>query len=193
MSLNTDFYFRMFMRVKKSPSGCMKSLIKYSQVHQCRECQSFWLQPLGTESSPNKFKAASVSAPQKCLTCDSNIAINGPIWNQRLHNIDFCRKVKDSLDNRNYFDALKTSDRIKLTLQNIIDEEPLQDQPLNYRIGSLCKDISASVPHKSTFLYSLNQYGYRAFQTYYNPDRWKTDAPPEVLYDIMKHTKWHDN
>ena len=35
----------------------------------------------------------------------------------------------------------------------------------------------------------MNQLGYKALQTYYSPKLWKTDAPPEVIYDIVKSYK----
>jgi tRNA G26 N,N-dimethylase Trm1 len=31
--------------------------------------------------------------------------------------------------------------------------------------------------------------GYKAVQTYYDHTLWKTDAPPEVIYDIVKSHK----
>ncbi len=35
--------------------------------------------------------------------------------------------------------------------------------------------------------------GYKAIQTYYNAKQWKTNAPPEVLYDLFKAFKIHLN
>ena len=34
-------------------------------------------------------------------------------------------------------------------------------------------------------MFAINQYGYKAVQTYYNSKLWKTNAPPEILYDIF--------
>ena len=42
-------------------------------------------------------------------------------------------------------------------------------------------------------MFAINQYGYKAVQTYYNSKLWKTNAPPEVLYDIFKSYKWFLN
>ena len=35
----------------------------------------------------------------------------------------------------------------------------------------------------------MNQLGYKAVQTYYSSKLWKTNAPPEVIYDIFKAYK----
>lgn len=39
----------------------------------------------------------------------------------------------------------------------------------------------------------MSQYGYKAVQTYYDATLWKTNAPPEVLYDLFKAHKIQTN
>jgi len=47
ISLTVDFYVRLFIRVKDSAIECHKSISRYSTVHQCMSCESFYLQRLG--------------------------------------------------------------------------------------------------------------------------------------------------
>ena len=49
LSLTVDFYVRLFIRIKDSPLGCHSSILKYSSVYQCIDCESFYLQPIGRE------------------------------------------------------------------------------------------------------------------------------------------------
>jgi tRNA (guanine26-N2/guanine27-N2)-dimethyltransferase len=49
VSLSVDFYVRLFIRVRDSPIECHRSIVKYSSVYQCIDCESYWLQPLGRE------------------------------------------------------------------------------------------------------------------------------------------------
>lgn len=49
MSLTVDFYVRLFIRIKDSPIQCHRSIVKYSSVYQCIDCEAFYLQPLGRE------------------------------------------------------------------------------------------------------------------------------------------------
>lgn len=49
ISLTVDFYVRLFIRVKNGPAVCHQSLLKYSHVYQCNDCESFYLQPMGRE------------------------------------------------------------------------------------------------------------------------------------------------
>mmetsp|Transcript_14412 Transcript_14412/g.24569 ORF Transcript_14412/g.24569 Transcript_14412/m.24569 type:complete len:126 (+) Transcript_14412:1339-1716(+) len=44
-------------------------------------------------------------------------------------------------------------------------------------------------PDKREFVFALSQLGYKAVQTYYNSDNWKTDAPPEVIYEVLRAYK----
>jgi tRNA (guanine26-N2/guanine27-N2)-dimethyltransferase len=49
LSLTVDFYIRLFIRVRNGLQECHKSILKYSQVYQCTDCESFYLQSLGRE------------------------------------------------------------------------------------------------------------------------------------------------
>lgn len=44
--------------------------------------------------------------------------------------------------------ALKTKGRIKGILGGILDEEPLQDYPLNFNLHDVCSTIRAQNPEK---------------------------------------------
>mgnify|MGYP000940867795 CR=1 FL=1 len=84
---------------------------------------------------------------------------------------------------------LGTTKRIQSILTGIIDEFPLQNVPLNFDTAFICSSIKSHVPDKRNFVYAMKKLGYNAIQTYYNPKYWKTDAPPEVLYDVFKAYK----
>lgn len=47
VSLTVDFYVRCFIRIKDSPSGCQKSISRYSHINQCTACETFYLQKMG--------------------------------------------------------------------------------------------------------------------------------------------------
>ena len=49
MSLTVDFYIRLFIRIKTAAAECHHSIRKYSYIHQCTCCESFYLQPMGEE------------------------------------------------------------------------------------------------------------------------------------------------
>ena len=99
----------------------------------------------------------------------------------------FVRRLLASAERKDC--SLKTVGRIKGILGGIIDEEPLQDRPLNFNLHDVCSTIRAQNPDKAKIHSAFASLGYKLCQTYYNGDLWKTDAPPEVVYDIFKAWK----
>ena len=71
-----------------------------------------------------------------------------------------------------------------------MDEEPLQYQPLSYNFQDVASNLRATNPSKKQVYSAFSSLGYKLCQTYYSGDLWKTDAPPEVIYDIFK--KWKE-
>ena len=129
-----------------------------------------------------------ITVPSCCKVCDGALTIGGPIWNQPIHDASFAKRLLKVVRAQQEV-KLKTSKRIQAILTGIIDEEPLEHIPLNIDLDFLCSSIKCVNPGKSEFIYAMNQLGYKARQTYYSPKLWKTDAPPEVIYDIVKSYK----
>mmetsp|Transcript_38634 Transcript_38634/g.58798 ORF Transcript_38634/g.58798 Transcript_38634/m.58798 type:complete len:106 (+) Transcript_38634:1218-1535(+) len=84
---------------------------------------------------------------------------------------------------------LGTKQRIKAILTGVLDEIPVQHIPLNYDFNGLCSSLKMPNPDKREFIYGLQQLGHKAVQTYYSPEKWKIDAPPSVIYDVLKEYK----
>ena len=236
MCLTVDFYIRLFIRVKDSPIKCHHSLLNYSSVYQCTDCESFYLQPLGRmlpisdkkkqavdakkykkgkdekdeeepaeeeekkqaekdENRPMKVACPRITVPAECISCDGALTIGGPIWTAKMHDVTFVKRLMKLVKNQEKTKEvnLGTSKRILGILTGILDEEPLEHVPLNYDLNFIASSLRVHNPSKQQFLYALSQYGYSAVQTYYSGKLWKTDAPPEVLYDLFKRFKYHSN
>jgi tRNA (guanine26-N2/guanine27-N2)-dimethyltransferase len=189
VSLTVDFYVRLFIRVHDSLSACQKSISKYSNIHQCINCESFYLQRLGIHTKETisvKGGAETVSArrrekkaglkeghnqaevekeevkqtefekivcaknevPQKCGTCGSPLMIGGPIWNDKIHDIDFVKKMHEtaSTDEAKKFGTIG---RIKGILGGIIDEEWLAHKPLSFDLNQICSNLKVCNPTKN--------------------------------------------
>ena len=85
--------------------------------------------------------------------------------------------------------SLKTAGRLKGILGGILDEEPLQEQPLSYSLHDICGMLRTQNPPKEKIHAAFASLGFRVCQTYYDAQLWKTDAPPEAIYDILKKHK----
>lgn len=188
ISLTVDFYVRLFIRVHDSLSDCQKSISKYSNIHQCVHCETFYLQRLGLhiketvqvksadtvsarrrekkalsklpdeqekakeeeikETELEKIVCAKTEVPQKCGNCGGQLNIGGPIWNGKIHDIDFVKKLHETASSD---EAKKygTIGRIKGILGGIIDEEWLAHKPLSYDLNQICSNLKVSNPTKA--------------------------------------------
>ena len=70
-------------------------------------------------------------------------------------------------------------------LLSVISEE-LPDCPLYYTTGSLCATVKCNQPSFTTLRSAFLHAGYRVSVSHANQDAVKTDAPPSVVWDIMR-------
>lgn len=105
-----------------------------------------------------------------------------------MHNVEFAKRVmKAAVEQKK-----TTWKRIQALMTGIIDEQPLENYPLSFNFSMMCSSLSSSNMDKRQFVYAMNKTGHKVIQTYYSPTQWKTDAPPEIIYDVFKAFKHHD-
>lgn len=186
LSLSIDFYIRVFVRVYTSPSIVKETASKLSYVWQSTGCDAFWLQPVGSigaASGAKKYNAGRGPAvPQQCPISDGKFAMGGPIWNRRLHDPDAVKAIFDGIKaNKEQYPAHAKV----LGLLTAVQEE-LLDSPLYYTISSLARTFKATSPKMALLRNALVNAGYAASPTHCNKEGIKTDAPPQVVFDIMR-------
>ena len=49
----------------------------------------------GDKKVVDKFQVARMSLPNRCTTCEGPLALGGPIWNGKIHDIDFVQRLLD--------------------------------------------------------------------------------------------------
>lgn len=145
---------------------------------------------VGGKQVKKKFSVAKFEVPSKCYTCDGTLQMGGPIWNQKIHDIDFVKRLIDVARNCSTGASsevkLGTSERIQAVLTGIIEEDILGSQPLSYDFNHIQSELKVHNPKKSQLIAAFRSVDYMAVQTYYSPKLYKTNAPPEVVYDIFK-------
>ncbi len=100
--------------------------------------------------------------------------ICGPIYLGSLYNKEYVVKlIENSSDLEN----------LRKFLEKIIKEEEI---PLYYDYQELCDIISLSPPPRRRIIKALKKKGYLASETHINPYGIKTNAPYEVLIDVIK-------
>ena len=186
LCLAINFYVRIFVRItdKKQPSKITAgttSLCFYSPS----SC-SFWLQPMGLIKAKNTSKTivpASLELPNDSshdpLTGGS-LKIGGPVYTGPLFDHSFIDSVMAEIRNNRY---LKTEDRVRAVLNTAKAEI---DAPFYYDFSQLCGIVAASCPSRAIVVGALEKMGYQVSITHCERGNFKTTAPPEALWDIVR-------
>eukprot|EP00238_Polyblepharides_amylifera_P013116 CAMPEP_0196574958 /NCGR_PEP_ID=MMETSP1081-20130531/4548_1 /TAXON_ID=36882 /ORGANISM="Pyramimonas amylifera, Strain CCMP720" /LENGTH=566 /DNA_ID=CAMNT_0041893121 /DNA_START=128 /DNA_END=1828 /DNA_ORIENTATION=- len=188
LSVSVDFYVRVFVRVYTAPEQAKWSATKLSYCYQCVGCESLHTQALA-RACPTRDKkgvrfmpglAPSVEA--KCGQCGWDFNMGGPFWMAPLHDQDFTKRLLGSLeaDKDRYGGYGKVHG-----LLTAVGEE-LNDVPLFMTIHSMSATLKCTPPPANLFRSALINAGYRASTAHCNPLAMKTNAPMDVMWDIMR-------
>ncbi|KAL8904399.1 MAG: hypothetical protein Q9207_003295 [Kuettlingeria erythrocarpa] len=138
LSLNIDFYVRLFVRIKRAPIEvkCLanKTMIVYNCDQGCGAFSTQYLAHTREKEAKNgdKFHTQSLaqgpSTTPECEHCGFKTHIAGPMWGGPLHNPHFISRILDllpSLDSEVY----STIPRIEGMLTLALNETLFQETP----------------------------------------------------------------
>ncbi|XP_057447743.1 tRNA (guanine(26)-N(2))-dimethyltransferase 2-like [Lotus japonicus] len=186
LSVRMDFYIRVFVRIYTSANAMKSTPLKLSYVYQCTGCDSFHLQPLGRSISKNTsvrhLPAYGPVVPQECNDCGKKFNMGGPIWSAPIHDQEWVASIL--ADVKRMKDSYPAYDRISAVLTTISEELP--DVPLFLSLHSLCSTLKCTSPSAIIFRSAVINAGYRISGTHVCPLGLKSDAPMDVIWDIMR-------
>ncbi|XP_007489184.1 tRNA (guanine(26)-N(2))-dimethyltransferase isoform X2 [Monodelphis domestica] len=186
LSISADFYIRVFVRVYTGQAKVKASASKQGFVFQCVGCGSFHLQRLGkavNSGGRDKFSAATgPPVGSECEHCGQRHQLGGPLWAEPIHDLDFVGQVLAAVS-RNP-GRFRTSARIRGVLSMVTEELP--DVPLYYTLDQLSSTIRCNTPRLLQLRSALLHAGFRVSLSHACKNAVKTDAPPSVLWDIMR-------
>ena len=184
-----DFYVRLFVRVYESPAEIKKVATKISMVHQCVNCDSFFLRPVATKNG-NKCAPGRMlpNVHPTCSECGGAFSIGGPIWNRPTLNRQFCQEVLHRLEKprlaAGHNSYLTTVPRIRGEMAKALGE--VHGTVLFYDMSSLARRLRCQTVPIANMLAALKSCGYDASQAAAQVDSLKTNAPNNVVMDIMR-------
>ncbi|XP_073124512.1 tRNA (guanine(26)-N(2))-dimethyltransferase 2-like isoform X2 [Henckelia pumila] len=186
LSVQMDFYVRVFVRIYSSASAMKNTPLKLSYVYQCTGCDSFHLQPIGrTVSKNNNVKyhpGFGPVVPQACSDCGKKYNMGGPIWSAPIHDQEWVTSIlADVISAQDNYPAY---DKISAVLTTISEELP--DVPLFLSLHNLGATLKCTSPSAVIFRSAVINAGYRISGSHANPLGLKTDAPMNVIWDIMR-------
>ncbi|KAK9924856.1 hypothetical protein M0R45_033203 [Rubus argutus] len=186
LSFQMDFYVRVFVRVYSSASAMKNTPLKLSYVYQCIGCDSFHLQPIGRTVTKNTsvryLPGFGPVVPQDCSDCGKKFNMGGPIWSAPIHDQEWVTSILS--DVKSMKDRYPAYDRISAVLTTISEELP--DVPLFLSLHNLCATLKCTSPSAVIFRSAVINAGYRISGTHVNPLGLKSDAPMDVIWDIMR-------
>jgi len=190
LSVHMDFYIRVFVRVYTDKKETKSISTKIGMVYQSRGCETFFVQPLGEGKNRDFVRSAASIVPEKCPETDANFCIGGPIWIAPIHNMKFVKNLLGRLEDITHgekgFDATKLGAKklIHGLLLNVSEE--LVDCPLHYELPHMCKRLGIETPSMKLVYSAIINAGYRVSKTHSSAVHIKTDAPSQVMWDILR-------
>ncbi|XP_020092724.1 probable tRNA (guanine(26)-N(2))-dimethyltransferase 1 [Ananas comosus] len=186
LSVHMDFYIRVFVRIYTSASEIKNTPLKLSYVYQCVGCDSFHLQSLGRiVSKNNSVKSApgfGPVVPQECTHCGKKFNMGGPIWSAPIHDQEWVLSMLANV--KAMKEKYPAYDKITSVLTTISEE--LHDVPLFVSLHNLCATLKCTSPSAVMFRSAVINAGYRISGSHVNPLGLKSDAPMDVIWDIMR-------
>ncbi|CAH1443555.1 unnamed protein product [Lactuca virosa] len=186
LSVQMDFYVRVFVRIYTSAGAMKNTPLKLSYVYQCIGCDSFHLQPVGRTVSKNTsvryLPGFGPVVSQECSDCGKKYNMGGPIWSAPIHDQDWVGSIL--ADVKSMKDRYPAFDRISAVLTTVSEELP--DVPLFLSLHNLGGTLKCTSPSAMVFRSAVINAGYRISGTHVNPLGLKTDAPMDVIWDIMR-------
>ncbi|KAI4267856.1 MAG: hypothetical protein LQ337_008156 [Flavoplaca oasis] len=138
LSLNIDFYARLFVRIRRSPADvkflASRTMIVYNCDHGCGSFSTQYLAQTKEreDKSGGKFHTHSLaqapSATPFCDHCGFKTHLAGPMWGGPLHNPHFIVRVLDMLPNLDK-EVYATIPRIEGMLTLALNETLFQESP----------------------------------------------------------------
>lgn len=196
LSVGIDFYLRVFVRVFTSPAEVKKASLKMAYVHQSLGCGSFYLQTAGKYSGDagnGSYQASTgPTCPPVCPETGAAFRLGGPIWSAPMHDMEWVLEALGRAEEQADADAeaktglapLPTTERM-VGLLTAVSEE-LVDVPLHYTLQDMAGTLHCTCPRVDDVKAALINAGYRVSSQHKEPRAFKTDAPPEVMWDIMR-------
>uniref|UniRef100_A0A2P2LIN7 tRNA (guanine(26)-N(2))-dimethyltransferase n=1 Tax=Rhizophora mucronata TaxID=61149 RepID=A0A2P2LIN7_RHIMU len=186
LSVQMDFYVRVFVRIYTSASAMKNTPLKLSYVYQCTGCDSFHLQPVGRTISKNNsvryLPGFGPAVAQECSDCGKKFNMGGPIWSAPIHDQEWLTSILE--DVKQDKDSYPAYNRISAVLTTISEE--LIDVPLFVSLHNLCATLKCTSPSAVIFRSAVLNAGYHISGTHVNPLGLKSDAPMDVIWDIMR-------
>ncbi|OAY73270.1 putative tRNA (guanine(26)-N(2))-dimethyltransferase 1 [Ananas comosus] len=148
-------------------------------------CHEMALRILLASIENNSVKSApgfGPVVPQECTHCGKKFNMGGPIWSAPIHDQEWVLSMLANV--KAMKEKYPAYDKITSVLTTISEE--LHDVPLFVSLHNLCATLKCTSPSAVMFRSAVINAGYRISGSHVNPLGLKSDAPMDVIWDIMR-------
>ena len=121
ISCSIDFYYRVFVRVYKSPAKVKDSPSKSALVFQCCNCESFHVHARARHNGKTHQINHAPKLGDKCDQCGGQFKIAGPMWSKPIHDMDAVKSIMETVEDQEY-PPIPTKDRLHGLLTTVSEE-----------------------------------------------------------------------
>ena len=168
MSHSTEHYMRLYLEVKKGSKKTDASLKNIGYVSHCKNCL-------------HRQTSNGLASPidETCPICGEKLVHAGPLWLGPIQNRDFIQNMIDEADNKK---INSEKEALKLLNKCLIES----DAPATYYdVHSICKSLKLSAPKFDLILSELENNGFEAVKTHYDPLGIKSNAGIEDIKTVL--------
>jgi len=183
LSVGMDFYVRVFGIVSNDKAGVQRLAQQMGYVYQSTKTPAFVTLPSGMLGGKKGtvFQASRLPKFPKTVE-DDNWKVGGPLYLGPLHDKELVQEALQRLGDDQACQHLATRERLQGLLTSCANE---LDVPLFYQIPQVCKALKLSVPSHLLLEAALTNAGYKVSGFHKEPFALKTDAPFDVLMNVL--------
>ncbi|KAI0106246.1 S-adenosyl-L-methionine-dependent methyltransferase [Nemania sp. FL0031] len=213
LSLSIDYYVRIFVKIRKSPSEVKflagKTMIAYNCDHGCGAWETQLLarnkKTMNKSGKSSFYKHGASLGPTagtNCQHCDSKMHLCGPMYAGPLHSPDFIKKILDDLPNAPD-EIYGTKPRIEGMLYTALEESlpppedispankddefaALEPYPFYFHPTNLAGALHCVCPDEDSFRGALRHLGYEVTRSHCKAGSMRTNASWSVVWHIMR-------
>ncbi|MHA1686517.1 MAG: tRNA (guanine(10)-N(2))-dimethyltransferase [Candidatus Heimdallarchaeaceae archaeon] len=170
LSYHFEHFIRIHVKISKKREEANKQHKKIGFVYYCGDCSYFRIEPFD-----------EISTEFRCARCDNLLKKAGPMWLGELYDKELIEQMALINNNKD----LQSKKQIDKMLKYLKEEHSLP--PLFYYVPYLKKQFNTHCNLKiSEIVEKLITKGFAASRTIFNPNSVKTNAPYEVLKEIIE-------
>lgn len=167
-SHSSEHYMRIYATIKKGAKITDESLKNIGYILHCDNCLYRTI-----------IHGFAPKIPLNCPECGKNFKAAGPLWCDPISDSNFIKNMLGNLENTRI-----NQDKKVFKLLNTAYLEANAPSTY-YDIHQICKNLKISAPRLDDILEVLKDKGYSVSRTHFKPTGIKTDAPLDILKEII--------